>query len=85
MNTSYGGFPGGGFGYGYMMGGMFCAMQPRHMMVSDNYMMNNGYGTWGTHRGAASNGFDVIMLLIVFGFIAVMIVGGMFVARRMEK
>ncbi len=85
--TSYGMFPGGGYGYGYMnpLTGLFCAMAANQMIVNDQYMAQNGYGAWGAQRQVYhSNSGGLGFLYFIIGMCLVVVVG-VFVYKQFNK
>jgi len=79
INTSYGAFPGGGYGYGYMnpMTNMFIAMAVTDMIVDSHRMRAAGYGHWndsGQPIVYRSSAWGFLMFFLIL--IAVIVVVG---------
>jgi hypothetical protein len=75
--TSYGAFPGGGYGYGYYspITNAFVALAVTDMMIDHAALQNNGYGRWRDDgrpvQEASPIGaiIGIIIVLIVIGFV----------------
>lgn len=83
-NSVYGGYPGGGYGYGYYDPmGLFIAMTASQMMVDAHQMRMAGYGRWDAsgqpivYRPAPVGWYVFIGILIV-----AMIGGGIWLANK---
>jgi hypothetical protein len=66
VNTSYGMFPGGGYGYGYYdpISNMFTTLAIHQMIVNDARMMEAGYGHWG-NNGRPIRAYSCFSIIIV--------------------
>lgn len=87
INTSYGMFGGGGYGYGYMdpMTHLFIAVAANQMMVDSHRMRMAGYGNWGAGGQpivyTPTSPLAVLFwILVVFGIIGAVI----FIGSKLE-
>lgn len=83
VNVSYGGFPGGGYGYGYMdpITNAFVTLAITDMIVDSHMMRQAGYGSWQAngmpHREYIGPPAGVIFLSIfgsIVGLVVVIII-----------